>query len=100
MPLQLCRINHFHTDWPTNAASFYSWDNESDLPHHVCVFCIVLLQVTNAHPGFYFIFFPSPHLLFVHVYRRAGLVPVGLISPVSRLIGSMEVETNYVFSFL
>lgn len=27
-------------------------------------------------------------------------VPVVLLSPVSRLIGSMEVETNYMFCFL
>lgn len=95
--LQLCRINHVHTDWPTNAASFYSWDKESDLPHHVCV-CVCLLHCSSAGdkctPGL------SSRLLFVHVYWSAGRVPVGLISPVSRLIGSMEVETNYLFFFL
>lgn len=34
---ECCRINHFHTECPTNAASFYSWDNEKVTSPRVCV---------------------------------------------------------------
>lgn len=38
---------------------------------------------------------PPPRLLFVRVSRTgAGLVPVGPVSPVSTLIGSVEGGTN------
>ena len=84
-----CRINHFRTGCPTKAASFYSWDNEKVTSPRMCAcLSIVLLQVTTAH------------MVVVmsgvcHVY----VVPVAPHSPVPRLIGSVEVETNYMFSF-